>query len=53
MGFGKKVEAEVRRKFPGYQPHKRRKSKQQKVDAILMRIWTPKSFCQTRLPFMS
>jgi hypothetical protein len=34
-----KEEAEVKRKFPGYQPHKRRPSKQEKEDALLMRIW--------------
>jgi hypothetical protein len=35
----KKQEAEVRRKFPGYQPHKRRQSKREKQDAMLMRLW--------------
>ena len=35
----KKQEAEVCRKFPGYQPHKRRQSRRQKAEMLRMRLW--------------
>ncbi len=46
----KKKEAEVRRKFPGYQPHKRRQSTREKEDAILMRLWYERYVQDGELP---